>query len=184
MHMSGATRTSAPWHSHTQPSATGWAPIQMALLLSRKQAQQFLTHAVADVDGVAQPMLPLSATPTLSLPAGRRRRCGTRRLHFRLSLVVPLSLAFVLAFSCPNSVQTLSHRVEAISAVRISIVTGDLSMGSFLESLGDLPSQGRRSDLSLSLRGNSLRFSSASRELQEKRDDVVELLLSLGVRVS
>ena len=55
---------------------------------------------------------------------------------------------------------------------------GDLSLGVSLESLGDLHSRGRRSDLFLSLRGNSLRFSSASREREENQGDVEELLRS------
>ena len=48
---------------------------------------------------------------------------------------------------------------------------GFLSLGFSRESLGDLHSRGRRSDLSLSLRGNSLRFSPASRECEENRDE-------------
>ena len=54
----------------------------------------------------------------------------------------------------------------------------DLSLGFSLESLGDLHSRGRRSNLSLSLRGNSLLFSSASHERDENRDDAAELLRS------
>ena len=52
----------------------------------------------------------------------------------------------------------------------------DLSIGFSLDSLGNIPSRGRRSDLSLSLPGNSLRFSSASREREENRDEAEELL--------
>ena len=98
-----------------------------------------------------------------------------RRLRFRLGIAVQLGLAFVWAYSCPVVILTA---VEAIPAVEYLSSRGDLALGFSMESVGDLPSRSRCSDLSLSLLRNSLRLSSAPSEREEKRDDVEEHLWS------
>ena len=107
---------------------------------------------------------------------GKGKMRGTRWLRFTFGLAVPRGLAFVFvfAFSCQWPFSPQSRNFCGWSFGRLG---GDMSLNFSWESLNDLPSRGRRSDLSLSLRGNSLRFSSASREREEKRDDAKELLL-------
>ena len=85
---------------------------------------------------VVQPLLPSSATAAYSRQAVRRRRAGTRRLRFRLGLVIQLGLAFVWVFSCTVAILTA---VEAISAVGVSVGSVDLSLDFSWESMCDFP---------------------------------------------
>ena len=120
------TRPSAPWQSHTQPSATAWAPIHMASLLPQKQARHLHTHAMLGGAVVDQPLLSSSAAAAFSRLAGRGRRGCTRRLRFKLVLAVLLGLVFIWAFSCPMAILTA---VEANLAVGVSVVTGGYATG-------------------------------------------------------
>ena len=141
----------------------------MASILSWKLARHFHTHAVGGGEGVAQPLFPSSATA--SFPHWREEEDDGVRDGFASDLVFPSRWALLLF---GNSAEQGPFSPQLKQLLRFKY----RSLGFSLESLVDIPSRGRRSDLSLSLRCNSLRFSSASREREENRDDAEELLRS------
>ena len=98
---------------------------------------------------------------------------------FASDLALPSSWALPL-FGHSAAKWLFSPKLKQFLRLEYRSSRGDQSLGFSLESLGDLTSRGRRSDLFLSLRCTSLRFSSASREREWNQDDAEDLLRTCG----
>ena len=149
------------------------SPLQLRGRQSTWRHWQFHTHAVVSGSGVAQLLLTSSATAAFSRLAGRRGRVV--RDGFASDLALQSSGALPL-FGYSAAQWQFSPQLKQFLRLEYRSSRGDLSLGFSLESLDELPSRCRRSDISLSLRGNSLCFSSTSRERKENRDDAEERL--------
>ena len=96
---------------------------------------------------------------------------------FASDLALPSRVALPL-FGNLAAQWPFSQQLQQFLRLEYRSSLGDLSLDFSRESLGDIHSRGRRSDLSLSLRGDSMRFLPASRERLENRDDAEERLRS------